>query len=260
MSGKDPILEPFGLKHLTLKNRIFSSAHEPAYREDAKPQERYRLYHEEKAKCGLALCLMGCANVSPDSPSAFGQIYVGNDDVIPHFQKMADTTHKIVAVGAGPGGLEAARVRAERVHDVVVFEAASLAGGQIRVAENVPRRRELAGIGVWRLAELEHLGVPIHYKTYFELKEGSINRGQMGCDAIVEGRPQATKPSPEGGYYLFHIGDAVEPQHSWRDLRRLASLQRPLVSPNEITRVVKLTAGDQNRHRWRAESVIATPA
>lgn len=94
MSVNDPILEPFKLKHLTLKNRILSTAHEPAYSEDAKPQERYRLYHEEKAKGGIALTFMGASNVSPDSPSAFSQIYVGNDDVIPHFRAMADTVHK----------------------------------------------------------------------------------------------------------------------------------------------------------------------
>lgn len=45
--------------------------------------------------------------------------------------------------------------------------------------------------------------------TYFELKEGSVNCGQMDCDAIVESRPQATKLLSEGGYYLFRIDDAV---------------------------------------------------
>lgn len=94
MPENDPILQPFTLKHLTLKNRIMSTAHEPAYTEDAKPQERYRLYHEEKAKGGIALSFTGATNVSPDSPSAFGQIYVGSDDVIPHFQKLAGAMHK----------------------------------------------------------------------------------------------------------------------------------------------------------------------
>lgn len=94
MPAKDPILQPFKLRHLTLRNRILSTAHEPAYSQDAKPQERYRLYHEEKAKGGIALTFMGASNISPDSPSAFSQIYVGNDDVIPHFRAMADTVHK----------------------------------------------------------------------------------------------------------------------------------------------------------------------
>lgn len=73
----------------------------------------------------------------------------GREQTIPYVIEMAETKRKIVVVGAGPVGFEAARVRAERGHDVVVFEAASQAGGQIWVAENVPRRRELIGIGVW---------------------------------------------------------------------------------------------------------------
>ena len=48
----DPLLQPFRLKHLTLKNRLMSTAHEPAYSEDGLPKERYRLYHEiGRASC-----------------------------------------------------------------------------------------------------------------------------------------------------------------------------------------------------------------
>jgi len=45
----DPLLQPFQLKHLTLRNRIFSPSHEPAYAEGGVPKLRYQLYHEEKA-------------------------------------------------------------------------------------------------------------------------------------------------------------------------------------------------------------------
>ena len=71
----DPLLQPFRLKHLTLRNRLMSTAHEPAYTEDGMPKERYRLYHGEKAKGGVALTMTaGSACVSPDSPPAFGNI------------------------------------------------------------------------------------------------------------------------------------------------------------------------------------------
>ena len=53
MSPDDPLLQPFPLKHLTLRNRVFSSSHEPAYSEDGMPKDRYRLYHVEKAKGGI---------------------------------------------------------------------------------------------------------------------------------------------------------------------------------------------------------------
>ncbi len=48
--SNDPLLQPYQLKHLTLKNRIMSTAHEPTYSEDGLPKERYRLYHQEKAQ------------------------------------------------------------------------------------------------------------------------------------------------------------------------------------------------------------------
>ena len=73
---------------------------------------------------------------------------------------------RVVVVGAGPAGLEAARVAAERGHGVTVLEAAGQAGGQIRLAVQNPRRRELIGIVDWRLAELERLGVDIRYDTW----------------------------------------------------------------------------------------------
>ncbi len=71
MSSKDPLLQPYRLKHLTLRNRIMSTAHEPAYSEDGLPKDRYRLYHLEKAKGGIALTMTaGSALVAEDSPAA----------------------------------------------------------------------------------------------------------------------------------------------------------------------------------------------
>lgn len=93
-TSTDPLLQPFQLKHLTLRNRIMSTSHEPAYAEDGKPKLRYQLYHEEKAKGGIALTMFGgSTNVAPDSPSVFGQLYAGDDSIIPWFQQMADRIH-----------------------------------------------------------------------------------------------------------------------------------------------------------------------
>ena len=95
MAGNDPLLEPFRLKHLTLKNRIVSTPHAPSYAEDGKPKARYQLYHEEKAKGGLAMTMFGGAScVGPDSPSVFGQLYVGDDSIVPYFQEFAERIHK----------------------------------------------------------------------------------------------------------------------------------------------------------------------
>ena len=91
----DPLLQPFQLKHLTLKNRVISTSHEPAYSEEALPKARYRLYHEEKAKGGIGMTMIGGSSiVAPDSPQAFGNLYVGSDAIIPWFKELTDSVHK----------------------------------------------------------------------------------------------------------------------------------------------------------------------
>ena len=71
----------------------------------------------------------------------------------------------VVVVGAGPAGLEAARVAAARGHAVTVFEAAPKAGGQIRLTAQSPRRREMISIIEWRIARCEESGVVFRFNT-----------------------------------------------------------------------------------------------
>ena len=94
MTSNDPLLQPFQLKHLTLRNRLMSTAHEPAYTEDGMPKERYRLYHAEKAKGGIALTMFGGSSVvAPDSPQAFGNILLYKDEVVRWLRELADAVH-----------------------------------------------------------------------------------------------------------------------------------------------------------------------
>ena len=90
----DPLLQPFQLRHLALKNRVMSTAHAPSYVEHGLPQLRYQLYHEEKAKGGLALTMFGgSSSVARDSPSSFGQIDISGDRIIPVLQTFAERIH-----------------------------------------------------------------------------------------------------------------------------------------------------------------------
>ncbi|MEQ9490821.1 MAG: NADH:flavin oxidoreductase [Alphaproteobacteria bacterium] len=92
---KDPLLQPFQLKHLTIRNRILSTAHEPAYTEGRMPGERYRLYLEEKAKGGVGLNMFGgSSTVSIDSPAAFGNIDLSVDEVVDYYRKIAESNHR----------------------------------------------------------------------------------------------------------------------------------------------------------------------
>ncbi len=90
----DPLLQPFQLGHLTLRNRVVSTSHEPAYTEDGMPKERYRRYHVEKARGGVGMTMMGgSAVVGPDSPPAFGNILAYRDEVVPWLRLLADEVH-----------------------------------------------------------------------------------------------------------------------------------------------------------------------
>ena len=92
--SNDPLLQPYQLKHLTLRNRLLSTAHEPAYTEEGMPKERYRLYHAQKAKGGLALTMIGgSAVVAPDSPQAFGNILLYKDESVRWLRELADDVH-----------------------------------------------------------------------------------------------------------------------------------------------------------------------
>ena len=93
--SKDPLLQPFRIKKLTLRNRIMSTSHEPSYSENGMPKDRYRLYHVEKAKGGIALTMTaGSAVVSPDSPPVFGNLLAYKDEIVPWLKRLADECHE----------------------------------------------------------------------------------------------------------------------------------------------------------------------
>lgn len=91
----DPLLQPFRLKHLTLRNRVVSTSHEPAFGEGGMPTDRYRAYHLEKARGGVGLTMIGgSAVISPDSPPAFGNLLLYSDEIVPWLRRLADDVHE----------------------------------------------------------------------------------------------------------------------------------------------------------------------
>ncbi|WP_145107723.1 N-methyl-L-proline N-demethylase HpbA [Cereibacter sediminicola] len=92
--SNDPLLQPYRLKHLVLRNRILITSHEPAYPEDGMPKDRYRAYHVERAKAGVALTMTaGSASVSRDSPPVFNNILAWKDEVVGWMKRLSDECH-----------------------------------------------------------------------------------------------------------------------------------------------------------------------
>ncbi|WP_324733561.1 NADH:flavin oxidoreductase [Pseudomonas paeninsulae] len=103
----------------------------------------------------------------------------GRETSMPHEIPKAAKRRKVLIIGAGPAGLEAARVAGERGHEVVLFEAANDAGGQVRLTARSPRRREMLGIIDWRMAQCTALGVTFHFNTWADAETIRAERADV---------------------------------------------------------------------------------
>ena len=102
----------------------------------------------------------------------------------------ADRPKKVLVVGGGPAGMEAARVAAERGHEVTLAEALGDLGGQFRLAGLAPRRGQITELIGWYLRQFERLGVEVRF--YSPMDEQDITG--FGADEIV----LATGSMPDG--------------------------------------------------------------
>ena len=100
------------------------------------------------------------------NPSAGREFEWGGD----RFEK-ACTPKSVLVVGAGPAGLEAARVAAERGHDVEIVEALPVVGGQFRLAGMQPRRAQILDLMDWYERQFSKLGVSLRLNTYLDEDE-----------------------------------------------------------------------------------------
>jgi NADPH-dependent 2,4-dienoyl-CoA reductase/sulfur reductase-like enzyme len=97
------------------------------------------------------------------NPSAGREFEWGGDRFEPAAQQQS-----VLVVGGGPAGLEAARVAAERGHQVTLIEAAPQPGGQFRLAGLQPRRSQILELIDWYERQLGKLGVEVKLNTYLD--------------------------------------------------------------------------------------------
>ncbi|HJF64968.1 MAG TPA: NAD(P)/FAD-dependent oxidoreductase [Slackia equolifaciens] len=88
---------------------------------------------------------------------------------------------KVAVVGAGPAGMEAARVAALRGHEVTLFEACDELGGQLTIACVPPRKSEMGRSIDWWKAALEAAGVDVRLGAAV----GARELAEAGFDAVI---------------------------------------------------------------------------
>lgn len=93
----------------------------------------------------------------------------------------ADAPKRILVVGGGPAGLEAARAAAERGHAVTLAEASDRLGGAFRLAGLQPRRAQILDLIGWYERQLAALQVRVLFNTYMEASDVR----EFGADAVV---------------------------------------------------------------------------
>ena len=100
------------------------------------------------------------------NPSAGREFEWGGDRFI-----KTKSPKKILVVGGGPAGLEAARVSAERGHEVTLAEAGDRLGGQFSLAGMQPRRGQIIDLLDWYARQLSQLGVEVRLNTFLDADE-----------------------------------------------------------------------------------------
>jgi 2,4-dienoyl-CoA reductase-like NADH-dependent reductase (Old Yellow Enzyme family)/thioredoxin reductase len=149
---------------------------------------------------------LGCT-VNP----AVGREKEYGDDVI------GTTAHprRVVVIGGGPAGLEAARVARLRGHEVALYDGSDRLGGALNVARRAPQTQGLDDIADWYRTEMKRLGVEYHLSTPMDADDiVALNPHVVivatGADPTMDGRLIAAPGEVVDGIDAPNVVSSVE--------------------------------------------------
>lgn len=138
-----------------------------------------------------------------------------------HFGKLQPTLkrRRIMVVGGGPAGMKAAAVAAQRGHDVTLFEASAQLGGQVLLAQLLPRRSEFGGASTNLQREMTLAGVRVVRNT--RVDRALVEQHQPDHVIIATGA--------EPYWPAFEQGGELQVVDAWQVLRNQVTLGRSVV-------------------------------
>ncbi|QXI26451.1 FAD-dependent oxidoreductase [Pseudomonas vanderleydeniana] len=138
-----------------------------------------------------------------------------------HYGQLLATTarKRIMVVGGGPAGMKAAAVAAQRGHEVTLFEAGSQLGGQVLLAQLLPRRSEFGGASTNLQRELELAGVRVVRNT--RVDRALVERERPDKVIVATGA--------EPYWPAFERGGELQVVDAWQVLRDEVPIGRSVV-------------------------------
>ncbi|MCK9797930.1 FAD-dependent oxidoreductase [Pseudomonas sp. MAFF 302030] len=133
--------------------------------------------------------------------------------------KVSAQRKRILVVGGGPAGMKAAAVAAQRGHQVTLYEATSQLGGQVLLAQLLPRRSEFGGASTNLQREMQLAGVEVVRNT--RVDRALVEREQPDLVIIATGA-QPYWPN-------FERGGELQVVDAWQVLRDEVQLGRSVV-------------------------------
>jgi 2,4-dienoyl-CoA reductase-like NADH-dependent reductase (Old Yellow Enzyme family)/thioredoxin reductase len=133
---------------------------------------------------------------------------------------------RVLVLGAGVAGLEAARVLAGRGHQVEIWEKAGQPGGQVPLALAAPDKDQVAPVWSWRLDEVRRLGVPLHTSV-----DATARRiAAFAPDFVLVATGAVRRPPPMD---VSGLDASVEVMHAWDAL-----LQPGLIAAGSLVTII----------------------
>lgn len=144
---------------------------------------------------------MGCAI----NPGAGFELTIGDDRLAP-----TAVPKRVLVVGGGPAGMEAARVAALRGHKVTLAEAGPNLGGAMIAAARAPTRHGMGDFTLWQEREIYRLGVEVRLSTYLEADDIGANEWDTvivatGSVPRMDGVQNSNPGEPIEGIQQAHV-------------------------------------------------------